>query len=130
MKRLALITALTLAAVAAFATTAAASELTITSIVCRDSTYKPAWVPAGSAGDKNGNGAVCVKGKRLVDEAFILTITVSIESGGCESPSAYLTAASFNSSLDANQNGVVCYEPTNKGRWADDLSIATGISFG
>lgn len=128
MKRLALTSALAVAALAASASSAAASELTVSSIACWDSTYKPAWVAAGSAGDKNGNGAVCVKGKKVVDEAFILTVTVSIESGGCESPSAYLTPASFSTATDANQNGFVCYDPTSgKGRWADDLSIPTGI---
>ena len=130
MKRLALISALALAALAAAASPAAASELTVSSIVCADSTYKPAWVAAGSAGDRNGNGAVCVKGKKVVDELWILTVTVSIESGGCESPSAYLTAASFNAGVDANQNGLVCYDPSNKGRWADDVSIPTSITFG
>ncbi len=127
MKRLALTTAVTLAALAASASSAAASELTVSSIVCRDSTYKPAWVATGSSGDANRNGAVCVKGKRAVDEAFILTVTVTLESGGCESTSAYMVAASFNSATDANQNGFVCYDPAGKGRWADDLSIPTGI---
>ncbi|MDQ3936047.1 MAG: hypothetical protein M3340_15605 [Actinomycetota bacterium] len=130
MKRLALVTALALVVLAASASSAAASTVTVSSIVCADSSYKPAWVAAGSAGDKNGNGAVCVKGKRAVDELWILTVTVSIESGGCESPADHLTAASFNGTVDTNQNGLVCYDPAGKGRWADDLSIPTSITFG
>ena len=130
MKRLLIAAALATALLAASASSAAASELTVTSIVCRDSTYKPTWVAVGSAGDANRNGAVCVKGKKAVDVAFLITLTVSIESGGCESTTSYLTAASFNATVDANQNGLVCYDPQGKGRWADDLSIPTSITFG
>ena len=38
-------------------TAAAAADVSVTSIVCLDSNYKPTWVAKGTNGDKNLNGA-------------------------------------------------------------------------
>lgn len=126
MKRLPVVLATAATALAATAAPAAAADITVSSILCADN-YKSAWVPAGSAGDANGNGAVCVKGKRRVDEIRIVTVTVSAESGGCPTP--YLAVAAITSpDYDANQNAIVCYDPSGKGTWTDDLALITDIS--
>ena len=127
MKRLAIATALALTALTASASPAAAAEITVTSIVCPD-TYKSAWVPAGSPGDKNLNGAVCVKAKRSVDELLLVTVTVNVESGGCPA-GQHAVPAAYRPAADQNQNSIVCYEPTGKGSWNDDTLVPTAISF-
>ena len=129
MKKLLLTTALALTVLGATASTAAATEITVSSIVCADSTAKPMWGPIGASGDKNGNGAVCVKGKRATDDVMVLTITVSYSSvgGGCKSTAYKLISvqASPNPGLDVNQNGLLCYDPTGKGTLADDITLTT-----
>ena len=117
----------TLAVLAASAPAAFASEISVSSILCADSTAKPTWVPIGSPGDANRNGAVCVKGKKAVDELRIISVTMSIESAGCSSGS-YVVSSSLNPVVDSNQNEIVCYAPTGKGSWSDDLASVTALS--
>jgi hypothetical protein len=125
MKRLLATFALVTAVLCASASTAAANEITVSHILCADSTYKAQWVPAGSAGDTNKNGAVCVKAKKVVDELRVFTITVTLNSAGCATGSSAISA-SLNPSADANLNGIVCYSTT--GKWSDDLATLGGLS--
>ena len=125
MKRLLVTIALATAALCASVSPAAANDITVSSILCADSTYKAQWVPVGTSADANRNGAVCVKGKKAVDETRILTITVSLDSAGCPTGSTALTAT-IAPLADVNKNGIVCYSAT--GKWSDDLATLTGIS--
>ena len=128
MKRL-LVTTATTAVVALGVTAApAAADTTVTSIVCLDSSAKPTWVTAGTNGDKNLNGAVCMKGKKGVDELRLITTTVSGVSGGCTSPYTAVYVMYAPAGVDANGTGVVCYDAA-RGSWIDDAYVVTSISF-
>ena len=128
MKKIALATALATTILGLSASSAAASQITVSSIVCPD-TYKPTWVAVGSTGDTNRNGAVCVKGKGAIDETYVIKVTVTVASGGCPSGS-FAVSATMYPTYDANQNGIVCFNSTGKGSWADDITLVSGISFG
>ena len=126
MKRIALTTFIATAVLAASASSAAAATITVSAPLCPDG-YSGKWVAAGTSGDTNKNGAVCVKANRTVDDYRIVTFTVSIASGGCES--GYYTVSSYlNPGYDANQNSVICFNPTGKGSWRDDITVLTGLS--
>jgi hypothetical protein len=130
MKRLVITTAA--AAVVALGVTAspAAADVTVTSIVCADSSAKGTWVPAGTNGDKNLNGAVCLKGKKGTDELFLLTTTMAGTSGGCPAGSNAVQAIYAPGSYDANGTGIVCFNPSGKGSWSDDAYVLTSLTFG
>jgi long-subunit fatty acid transport protein len=126
MKRIALTTVIATAVLAASVSSAAAAQITVSAPLCPDG-YTGQWVAAGTSGDTNKNGAVCVKAKRTVDDYRIVTFTLSIESGGCAS-GYYAISSYLNPSYDANQNSVICFNPTGKGSWKDDITLLTGLS--
>jgi hypothetical protein len=128
MRRLAITTAAALAVGLGITAAPAAADTTVTSIACLD-TYKPAWVAKGTNGDKNLNGAVCLKGNKGIDERFLLTVTIVGTSGGCPTGSTAVSALYAPGAYDANGTGIVCFNPTGKGSWSDDAYVLTGISF-
>ncbi len=131
MKRLILTTAIAAVAAAAIGSSAGPAaaepvEVTVSQIICPD-TYKPMWVNAGTSGDKNYNSAVCFKGKRYVDEVRVIKITLWLDSLGCAAPS-FPVAGTINPEVDANLNGIICFDPAAKRPWTDDVATLAGLA--
>jgi hypothetical protein len=127
MKRLAIIaataTAVTVLAALAVTASAAPGANKVTSIVCPDKSHKGRWGPIGARGDDNENGAVCMRGNKIVDDEKVFTTSIYGSGGRC--PGKYIPTLTIYApnDYDENKTGVVCFKPNGQGSWVDDVLV-------